>query len=119
MSEERIFEEEELKNGISQAMLWLGYEDVEFNKRFSAKDFEKGKTGEDVLENEIIYSTNSGFVPEPIAKQLAELLEGVLNYHLKTRNIKIKIQEQREKLKQQEEQEKLAQLTAEVESENE
>ena len=97
---EKIFEEEELENNISQAMLWLGYEEVEFNKRFSAKDFEEGKTGEDVLEKEIIYQTNSGFVPEPIAKQLSQLLEKVLNYHLKVRNVKIKIQEQREKLRE-------------------
>ena len=77
MTEKPILNEETIKNNIENALLWLGYEDVEFTKRFSTEEFVKGATGEDVLENEILYQSNSGLVPEPVAKHLAELLEKV------------------------------------------
>ena len=90
-----IFDEDLLKNSISQAMLWLGYRDVKFGKKFSTKKFTEGLTGEDVLDYEIIYENNTGIIPKSIEKKLAKLLENVVNYHLKT-NIKTKEQDELE-----------------------
>ena len=101
MMEKPILNEETIKNNIENALLWLGYEDVEFTKRFSTEEFVKGATGEDVLENEILYQSNSGLVPEPVAKHLAELLEQVMNYHLKASLLQKRIKEQEEKIEQE------------------
>lgn len=66
---------------ISQALLWLGFEDVEIGKRFSAKEFENNK--ENVIESEITYTTKDNFIPKAVSDQLIRFLENVLNYHNK------------------------------------
>ena len=102
MSDETIYEKEQLENSISQALLWLGYSDIEFSQRFDAKLFEEGKVAPEVVCTEISYSKNAGLIPEPIAKNLINLLQGVVDYHLKTRNVKLKIEETRKNLIEQE-----------------
>ena len=53
MSDETIYEKEQLENSISQALLWLGYSDIEFSQRFDAKLFEEGKVAPEIFCTEI------------------------------------------------------------------
>ena len=94
---EKLFEQEELHNRVSQALMWLGFEDVEFEKRFSANKFENGSTGEEVYETNIAYSGRDKLLPDKIAEDLIRVLEKIIDRHLNNSKIK----QQREKLEEQ------------------
>lgn len=94
---EKRFEIEELHNRISQALLWLGFEDVEFEKRFSANKFENGSSGEEVYETNIAYSNRDSLLPNKIADDLIRVLEKIIDHHLKSSKLK----EQKDKLEEQ------------------
>lgn len=64
---------------ISQALLWLGFEDVEIGKKFSSKKFENNE--KNVIEPEITYSGKDNLIPKSIAPQLIRFMENILTYH--------------------------------------
>lgn len=99
---DKIFEKEELENRINQAMMWLGFEDVEFEKTFSAEDFEQGKTGEKVFKTSITYSNTDGLIPKQIATSLVKILEEIIDYHIKSKDIKLDIKRKKEEKLQRE-----------------
>lgn len=74
---------EDLENRLDQALMWLGFRDIEFNKRFSTNKFEEGKTGEEVYETDISYSSKDNLLPDKAATILIKLLENVMDYHIK------------------------------------
>ena len=94
---EQILEKEVIQNRVSQALMWLGFEDVEFEKRFSTDKFEKGSTGEDVYETNIAYSNKDNLLPNKAADHIIKLLENVIDYHLR----KNSLQENKAKLEAQ------------------
>ena len=91
---EKIFEQEELQNRVLQALMWLGFEDVEFEKRFSASKFEAGKIGEAVYETGITYSKRDKFLPDKVANSFIRILEKVIDHHLNLENQKEKLEKQ-------------------------
>ena len=64
---------------ISQALLWLGFEDVEVGKRFSSQKFQNNEAN--VIEPEITYSGKDDLIPKSVASQLIKFMENVLSYH--------------------------------------
>ena len=97
---------EELQNRITQSLMWLGFQDVEFDKRFSANKFEKGKTNEEVFETNISYSAKDNLLPDKIADTVIKIFENIIDYHIR----KAKVQEvkaQKEKLKNKESESKV------------
>lgn len=76
---------------VSQALLWLGFEDVEIGKKFSSEKFENND--KEALSPEITYSTKDNLIPKAVATQLIAFMENVLNYHQQ-------LQEKTSKLKQ-------------------
>lgn len=99
---DKIFEKEELENRINQAMMWLGFEDVEFEKTFSVEDFEQGRTGEKVFKIGITYSNTNGLIPKQIATSLVKILEEIIDYHIKSKDIKLYIKRKKEEKLQRE-----------------
>lgn len=73
---------------ISQALLWLGFEDVEIGKRFSSKKFQENE--ENVIETEITYSDKDNLIPKSVASQLIKFMENILNYHTQLEEFKAK-----------------------------
>ena len=78
----------DIENRINESLMWLGYEDVEFVKRFSASQFEEGKKKDELFECEITYNYTGDFLPKSVATNLVTTLEKILNYHIKSRNFK-------------------------------
>lgn len=70
---------------ISQALLWLGFEDIEIGKRFSSQKFQNNE--DNVIETEITYSNKDSLIPNSVSKQLIAFMENVLNYHNKLQEL--------------------------------
>lgn len=88
---------EEVQNKITQALMWLGFEDVEFEKRFSTKKFENGEQGEFVYETNISYSAKGDMLPTKVADNIIMILEKVVDYHAN----KNRVEDQKKKLEAQ------------------
>ena len=88
---------EDIQNRVIQALMWLGFEDVEFEKRFSTNKFEKGEQGEFVYETNIAYSSKDDFLPDKIANNLISVLEKVVDHH----SMAVKMADKKEKLEEQ------------------
>lgn len=91
---------EELQNRITQSLMWLGFQDVEFDKRFSANKFEKGETGEEVFETNISYSAKDNLLPDKVADTVIKIFENVIDYHIRKAKAQ-EVKEQKEKLEAQ------------------
>lgn len=73
---------------ISQALLWLGFEDVEIGKRFSSTKFQNNE--KNVIEPEIVYSGKDDLIPKSVSSQLIKFMEQVLSYHKSVKEYKEK-----------------------------
>lgn len=88
-------QEYSIEERITFALQWLGFEEVEIGKKFSTENFKKG---EEVIIKEITYNRTDGIIPEPIAKNLATLLSGILNMHTVEPILKQRIEDNKEAL---------------------
>lgn len=73
---------------VSQALLWLGFEDVEVGKRFSSTKFQNNQ--ENVIQPEITYSGKDNLIPKSVAPQLIKFMENILDFHESVKNYKEK-----------------------------
>lgn len=82
-----IIDIEDIQNKITQSLLWLGIQNIEFEKRFSAKKFENNNIGEDVYETNISFVNNKDILPDRVAENIVAILEKVVDYHKRKRTI--------------------------------
>lgn len=72
---------EKVYNNIEQSLLWLGFEDIEFNKKFSAKDFVEEK--ENVLKTHISFNQKEdSIIPTRITNTLISLFEQIVDINI-------------------------------------
>ena len=71
---------------ISQALLWLGFEEVEIGKKFSPEKFENNE--KEPVVPEITYTSKDTFIPKSVAKQLIGFMEKILAYHQSVQDLK-------------------------------
>lgn len=82
----------DIENRICQSLMWLGFEDVEIGKKFSADKFTKNEA--QVLEKEITYGSKDNLVPKALAGNLIKFMEMLLNYHKQLEEKKAQLQKE-------------------------